>query len=121
MDAVAVLSLNVKRGRSLGGVLTRLLSRPRERIRLLPPDRIAIPVGRDRGGTDNFMLDVALRDRHRADGAELACALASVHFAIDREQCSRRKAGTDRPSQVLIRAPRDFKRGVEETATAGNE
>src|SRR5438445_13752792 len=93
---VTVLSINVKRDRSLDGVLTR------ERFRLLPPDRIAIPVDKDCGWPDHFLFDVALQDWHRADATTLARASPRGYLAADRRQRPGCDRSTDRPSQRFI-------------------
>src|SRR5207244_9907281 len=93
---VTVLSINVKRDRSLDRVLTR------ERFRLLPPDRIAIPVDKDCGWPDHFLFDVALQDWHRADTTRLARAPPRGHLAADRRQRPGCEKSTDRFSESFI-------------------
>src|SRR5207244_13506982 len=89
---VTVLPINMKRGRSLDGVLTR------ERFRLLPPDRIAMPVDKDCGWPDHFLFDVALQDWHRADATRLARAPPRGHLAADRRQRPGCETSSDRLS-----------------------
>src|SRR5437870_11015507 len=92
---VTVLSINMKRGWSLDGVLTR------GRFRLLPPDRIAIPVDKDCGWPDHFLFDVALQDWHRADATRLARAPPRGHLAAARRQRPGCEPSTERSSETF--------------------
>jgi hypothetical protein len=84
-----------RRPRASPGCVAGLLRRLRHSTRLLPPNRIAVPVRPHRGHPDDFMLDFAFRDCHPADDTRLARALPRQGLPIDREQVAAYKASTD--------------------------
>src|SRR6266567_3397312 len=75
-----------------------------QRIRLLPPDRIAIPVRPDRGWPDDLMSNFTLRDRLRADDTGFARALSCIAIRACPKERSAREAFTNSNAQASIEA-----------------